>query len=103
MSRSRLKRLYQLAVFGALLVGFGLGYGLKGTGRSGVVARTVPEGVADKQFPGCRARYVETKRAFAYGPYVRVDYADVIRRAKVVVDFRNATRGLDGQGKVWKL
>jgi UDP-N-acetyl-D-glucosamine dehydrogenase len=32
-----------------------------------------------------------------------VDYADVIGRAKVVVDFRNATQGLDGQGKVWKL
>jgi UDP-N-acetyl-D-glucosamine dehydrogenase len=32
-----------------------------------------------------------------------VDYADVVRRAKVVVDFRNATKGLDGRGKVWKL
>ena len=32
-----------------------------------------------------------------------VDYEDVIRRAKIVCDFRNATRGLDGQGKVWKL
>jgi len=32
-----------------------------------------------------------------------VDYADVVRRAKVVVDFRNATRGIDGDGKVWKL
>jgi len=32
-----------------------------------------------------------------------VDYADLVRRAKVVVDFRNATHGLDGLGKVWKL
>ena len=32
-----------------------------------------------------------------------IDYADVVRRAKVVVDFRNATKGLDGEGKVWKL
>ena len=32
-----------------------------------------------------------------------VDYADVVRRAKVVVDFRNATRGLEDHGKVWKL
>ncbi len=32
-----------------------------------------------------------------------VDYADVISHAKVVVDFRNATKGLDGEGKVWKL
>jgi UDP-N-acetyl-D-glucosamine dehydrogenase len=32
-----------------------------------------------------------------------VDYADVVRRAKVVVDFRNATRAVDGEGKVWKL
>jgi len=32
-----------------------------------------------------------------------LDYDDVVRRAKVVVDFRNATDGLDGLGKVWKL
>jgi UDP-N-acetyl-D-glucosamine dehydrogenase len=32
-----------------------------------------------------------------------VDYADVVNRAHVVVDFRNATAGLDGEGKVWKL
>ena len=33
-----------------------------------------------------------------------VDYADVVERARLVVDFRNATRGVaaDG-GKVWKL
>jgi len=32
-----------------------------------------------------------------------LDYAEVVRRAKIVVDFRNATKGLDGEGKVWKL
>jgi UDP-N-acetyl-D-glucosamine dehydrogenase len=32
-----------------------------------------------------------------------IDYADVVRRAKLVVDFRNATKGIDGDGKVWKL
>jgi len=32
-----------------------------------------------------------------------IDYADVVRRAAVVVDFRNATRGLEADGKVWKL
>jgi UDP-N-acetyl-D-glucosamine dehydrogenase len=32
-----------------------------------------------------------------------VDYADVVRRAPIVVDFRNATDGLDGEGRVWKL
>jgi UDP-N-acetyl-D-glucosamine dehydrogenase len=32
-----------------------------------------------------------------------IDYADVVRRAAVVVDFRNATKGLEDQGKVWKL
>jgi len=35
--------------------------------------------------------------------HTAVDYADVVRRAKVVVDFRNATKGLDDGGKVWKL
>jgi len=33
-----------------------------------------------------------------------VDYADVVRQARLVVDFRNATRGIDAEeGKVWKL
>ena len=32
-----------------------------------------------------------------------IDYVEVIERAKVIVDFRNATKGLDGEGKVWKL
>jgi UDP-N-acetyl-D-glucosamine dehydrogenase len=31
-----------------------------------------------------------------------IDYADVVGRAQVVVDFRNATKGLES-GKVWKL
>jgi UDP-N-acetyl-D-glucosamine dehydrogenase len=32
-----------------------------------------------------------------------IDYGDVVRRANVVVDFRNATAGLEVEGKVWKL
>jgi UDP-N-acetyl-D-glucosamine dehydrogenase len=33
-----------------------------------------------------------------------VDYAEVVKRARLVVDFRNATRGIDAdEGKVWKL
>ena len=33
-----------------------------------------------------------------------IDYADVVKRGNVVVDFRNATRGVDGaDAKVWKL
>jgi len=32
-----------------------------------------------------------------------VDYADVVRRARIVVDFRNATAGLEREGNVWKL
>ena len=32
-----------------------------------------------------------------------IDYAEVVRRAKVVVDFRNATKGHEVDGKVWKL
>ncbi len=31
-----------------------------------------------------------------------LDYGDVVRRSKVVVDFRNATKGLESE-KVWKL
>jgi len=32
-----------------------------------------------------------------------IDYADIVRRANVVVDFRNATKGVEADGKVWKL
>jgi UDP-N-acetyl-D-glucosamine dehydrogenase len=32
-----------------------------------------------------------------------IDYEDVVRRGSVIVDFRNATRARDGDGKVWKL
>jgi UDP-N-acetyl-D-glucosamine dehydrogenase len=32
-----------------------------------------------------------------------IDYGELVRRASVVVDFRNATRGHEVDGKVWKL
>jgi UDP-N-acetyl-D-glucosamine dehydrogenase len=32
-----------------------------------------------------------------------IDYADVVRRGKVIVDFRNATKGAEVDEKVWKL
>jgi UDP-N-acetyl-D-glucosamine dehydrogenase len=32
-----------------------------------------------------------------------IDYEDVVRRGEVIVDFRNATRGHEVDGKVWKL
>jgi UDP-N-acetyl-D-glucosamine dehydrogenase len=32
-----------------------------------------------------------------------IDYQDVVRRGKVIVDFRNATKGHEADGKVWKL
>ena len=32
-----------------------------------------------------------------------IDYADLVRRSRVVADFRNATKGLEVDGKVWKL
>ena len=32
-----------------------------------------------------------------------IDYDDVVRRGQVVVDFRNATKGAEVDGKVWKL
>jgi UDP-N-acetyl-D-glucosamine dehydrogenase len=35
--------------------------------------------------------------------HTSIDYGDLVRRSKVVVDFRNATRGLEAEGKVWKL
>jgi UDP-N-acetyl-D-glucosamine dehydrogenase len=32
-----------------------------------------------------------------------IDYGDVVRRGNVIVDFRNATKGHEVEGKVWKL
>ena len=32
-----------------------------------------------------------------------IDYADLVERGKVIVDFRNATKGHEIDGKVWKL
>jgi UDP-N-acetyl-D-glucosamine dehydrogenase len=32
-----------------------------------------------------------------------IDYAELVERARLVVDFRNATRGHEVEGKVWKL
>jgi UDP-N-acetyl-D-glucosamine dehydrogenase len=32
-----------------------------------------------------------------------IDYGEIVRRANVVVDFRNATAGVETEGKVWKL
>ncbi len=32
-----------------------------------------------------------------------IDYAEVVRRGSVIVDFRNATKGHEVDGKVWKL
>ncbi len=35
--------------------------------------------------------------------HTSIDYGELVRRANVVVDFRNATRGHEIEGKVWKL
>src|SRR5580765_6143723 len=32
-----------------------------------------------------------------------IDYVDIVRRGQVIVDFRNATKGAEVDGKVWKL
>jgi UDP-N-acetyl-D-glucosamine dehydrogenase len=32
-----------------------------------------------------------------------IDYVDLVRRSSVIVDFRNATKGIEAPGKVWKL
>jgi UDP-N-acetyl-D-glucosamine dehydrogenase len=35
--------------------------------------------------------------------HTSIDYGEVVRRANLVVDFRNATQGSEVDGKVWKL
>jgi UDP-N-acetyl-D-glucosamine dehydrogenase len=35
--------------------------------------------------------------------HTSIDYGDIVKRGKVIVDFRNATKGFEVDGKVWKL
>ena len=35
--------------------------------------------------------------------HTSIDYAQIVERGKVIVDFRNATKGYEVDGKVWKL
>src|SRR5438309_95281 len=59
-----------------------------------------------REFDGLRSTEYEPERydcvviVTAHGS---IDYADVVRRGKVIVDFRNATKGAEVDGKVWKL
>jgi UDP-N-acetyl-D-mannosaminuronate dehydrogenase len=32
-----------------------------------------------------------------------IDYRELVQRASIVIDFRNATKGYEVEGKVWKL
>jgi hypothetical protein len=34
--------------------------------------------------------------------HTSIDYASVVERSRIVVDFRNATRGIESE-RVWKL
>jgi UDP-N-acetyl-D-glucosamine dehydrogenase len=58
------------------------------------------------EFDGLRSAPLEPDRYDCVAivtAHSAIDYADVVRRGKVIVDFRNATSGVDGDGKVWKL
>jgi UDP-N-acetyl-D-glucosamine dehydrogenase len=58
------------------------------------------------EFDGMRSVELEPERYDCVAivtNHSTVDYGDLVRRANVVVDFRNATRGHEVDGKVWKL
>ena len=58
------------------------------------------------EFDGMRSADLEPERYDCVAivtNHSTIDYADVVRRGHVIVDFRNATKGLEVDGKVWKL
>jgi UDP-N-acetyl-D-glucosamine dehydrogenase len=58
------------------------------------------------EFDGMRSVELEPERYDCVAivtNHSAVDYGDLVRRASVVVDFRNATKGHEVDGKVWKL
>ncbi|HZQ16678.1 MAG TPA: nucleotide sugar dehydrogenase [Gaiellaceae bacterium] len=58
------------------------------------------------EFDGMRSAPLEPERYDCVAivtNHSTIDYAEVVRRGNVIVDFRNATRGHEVDGKVWKL
>jgi UDP-N-acetyl-D-glucosamine dehydrogenase len=58
------------------------------------------------EFDGMRSVELEPERYDCVAivtNHSTVDYGELVRRANVVVDFRNATKGHEVDGKVWKL
>ena len=58
------------------------------------------------EFEGLRSVPLEPERYDCVAivtAHSSIDYGDVVRRGKVIVDFRNATKGCEIDGKVWKL
>ncbi len=79
MTRSQLKRTYNILLVVALGVGFALGYGLKSGApvRPGAEQRPAHRAY-DAEFPGCRSTYLKLKAAYTRGPFRRVDFSDVL-------------------------
>jgi len=58
------------------------------------------------EFDGLRSVPLEPERydcVVIVTAHSSIDYGDVVKRGKVIVDFRNATKGHEVDGKVWKL
>jgi UDP-N-acetyl-D-glucosamine dehydrogenase len=59
-----------------------------------------------KEFDGLRSVPLEPEKYDCVAivtAHTTIDYADVVKRGSVIVDFRNATKGAEVDGKVWKL
>jgi len=85
MTRSQLKRRYNLAVAAALMLGFAAGYWLRQPGRSVAVARTAGRRQYESDYAGCRERYQQLMRDFSWGSFVRTDYNDVLAELKAAI------------------
>ena len=58
------------------------------------------------EFDGMRSRPLEPSLYDCVAivtAHAAIDYGRLVEQAKIVVDFRNATRGHEAEGKVWKL
>ena len=79
MTREKLKRLYHLAIAAALGAGFAFGYTLRDPSVGGTTATVRPVREYERDYPGCRSRYLSIKKEFARGGCVKADHRGVLK------------------------
>ena len=105
-----MSRTWDVAIVGAGYVGLPLAQTFADAGKRVLILDVVPEvAYHDPHVPAFGGMTSSPLEPESYDcvaivtAHSSIDYAELVRRAKVVVDFRNATHGHEVDGKVWKL